>query len=600
MFRCPCFLADFGDNGGAAMRCSISPSAPGLRRLRTLATSGLGRWSVCGALTLGVLLWAAGSEDGFSQSTQNEGNVARAVSGTVTNSVTHEPIGRAVVYSADGRVATFTDDHGHFEVTLPTTAEGADAGGQWNMQGTLLAKKPGFLANTNRPARVDAAQDNISIVLVPEARIVGHVKFPSAEGGDHAQVMLYRREVRDGQGQWQRLTQVVTRADGEFRFSDLREGQYKVFSQEAMEQDPLTAIGNGPVYGFPPRFFAAASDFASADTISIRAGETVTANLAPERQRYYDVKIPVPQAAGSPPGDVSVTVRAQGHRGPGFELGYDPNQNAIRGSLPNGTYTIEANSGAPAAASWTANITVANGAVNAQPLTMTSNGSIEVNVRQDFTGEGAGALPVSVYVSLASADEFTGPQVSGQSVQSQGSGGTQMDVRPGRYWVQVQAQSGGIYPATVTSGTNDLMRTPLVVPFGGSVPPIEITLRNDSGEIDATVDGKPLQYPATGVGGTIGSGVRYGGFEPAGGVTVYSIPTGSSGGLPRQFDQLPNGSYALQQLPPGDYRVVAFDTPQQLEFRNPEAMRAYESMGETVHVKPGEKVHVQLKLVKSE
>jgi hypothetical protein len=41
------------------------------------------------------------------------------LSGTVVNSVTHAPISRALVYSADNRFAALTDGEGHFEFALP-------------------------------------------------------------------------------------------------------------------------------------------------------------------------------------------------------------------------------------------------------------------------------------------------------------------------------------------------------------------------------------------------------------------------------------------------------------------------------------------------
>jgi len=35
------------------------------------------------------------------------------------------------------------------------------------------------------------------------------------------------------------------------------------------------------------------------------------------------------------------TVGLQGHRGPGYSLGYDQNESTISGMLPNGNYTVE-------------------------------------------------------------------------------------------------------------------------------------------------------------------------------------------------------------------------------------------------------------------
>ena len=41
------------------------------------------------------------------------------IHGTVINSVTHDPIGRALVYSGDNHYATLTDSEGRFEFTQP-------------------------------------------------------------------------------------------------------------------------------------------------------------------------------------------------------------------------------------------------------------------------------------------------------------------------------------------------------------------------------------------------------------------------------------------------------------------------------------------------
>ena len=530
---------------------------------------------------------------------QHPGN---SISGTVVNSVTHEPIGRALVYTVDNRYATFTDDHGHFELTPDEPTPSPDPGGQPNAQALLLVKKPGFLtiAGPRAGTSAVAGQKDLTLTLVPEALIVGQVKFPSAEAADRVRVQLYRREVGGGFARWEPVQQVGTRADGEYRFAELRAGEYKVFTLESTERDPLTAIPNGPVFGFPPRYFAAARDFASADTIQLHAGETIAAEIAPERLRYYDVRVPVVSTDPTPRQGLQVSVYAQGHRGPGFALGYDQNQHAIRGSLPNGTYAVEASSYGPAAATGMTTITVANGPVNSPPLTLAPNISIEVNVRQDSPAGENAAGAQNVYVSLQSAEEYSVERGLGGNYQSQSNPPVLANVIPGRYWVQVQPTGSGMYIASVSASNKDLQRTPLVVPYGASMPPIEITVRYDGAEIDATLDGKPFQYNSVGVSGTVGSVGRRGRFAAATGPSVYCVPVGTEGGPAREFFSLPDGSVTLQQIAPGDYRILAFDSPTELEYRNPAAMRVYESKGQVVHLTAGQKLQLQLQPIKSE
>ena len=131
-----------------------------------------------------------GGMQSFAQPTQNA--TTSNISGTVINSVTHEPIGHALVYSADGVYATFTDDHGHFELSLPEMRVGATSsssstvivssfGGQSSVDGSYLqAKRPGFLASpvTPIPSGTAPSREEVTLSLIPEGLIVGKVKVP--------------------------------------------------------------------------------------------------------------------------------------------------------------------------------------------------------------------------------------------------------------------------------------------------------------------------------------------------------------------------------------------------------------------------------------
>jgi hypothetical protein len=422
------------------------------------------------------------------------------------------------------------------------------------------------------------------------------VKFPTTEASDKAQVQLYRREIRDGIGRWDPLPQVATRSDGEFRFSGLRAGEYKLLSLESLEQDPLTADPNGPVFAFPPRYYAAARDFGTADVVQVHAGETITAELAPERQRYYEVRVPSSGLEPGPPAGKEVRVFAQGHRGPGFDLGFDPEQQAVVGSLPNGSYTIEVSNFYPSPSTAMGNITVANGPVNGPPLTFVANPSIEINARYDFPAGQSQNIPPMVDVSLESADEFS-DNMGYTSYRSQGNPPSLPGVKPGRYWVQAQIGASNAYAASITSGGRDLLRVPLIVPVGASIPAIEVTVRYDPGEIEASIDGKS-QGSTSGVYWAGGGNPRA--LPGERGLSVYCLPLANDGGTVREMFVRPDGISMISQMPPGDYRLLAFDTPQQLEYRNPSAMRAYESKGQVVHVAPNEKAQVKLQVIKSE
>jgi hypothetical protein len=81
------------------------------------------------------------------------------------------------------------------------------------------------------------------------------VKFPSADV-DYVEVQLYRRDVREEIARWEPLTQVRSRADGEFRFAELRAGEYKVRCSRKKQWSVTRwrPFPNGPAYGFPRDF----------------------------------------------------------------------------------------------------------------------------------------------------------------------------------------------------------------------------------------------------------------------------------------------------------------------------------------------------------
>ncbi len=67
-------------------------------------------------------------------------------------------------------------------------------------------------------------------------------------------------------------------------------------------------------------------------------------NLSPMRREYYPIKwdCEPPQGAG-----LQIEVWPQGHPGPGYSFGYDPDEQAIVGMLPDGNYTVEATAFGP-------------------------------------------------------------------------------------------------------------------------------------------------------------------------------------------------------------------------------------------------------------
>ncbi len=110
---------------------------------------------------------------------------------------------------------------------------------------------------------------------------------------------------------------------------------------------------------------------------------------------------------------------------------------------------------------------------------------------------------------------------------------------------------------------------------GSPVQPIEIVMRDDFAVLSGTVwlDGRRTQG------------------------TVLVIPELAPRGAKMVFTD-PTGAFQIGTLPPGEYRVLAFDRIDDLEYTNPEATRNYVSGARTVRLWPNQETTVNLELQK--
>ena len=532
------------------------------------------------------------------------------------NSVTHEPIGHAQVYSQDNRFATMTDDQGHFELSFPQTGE-ADERGRLLQQAPniLAARKPGFLGERNERGqniKIGPGSPELTISLVPEAILMGRIVLEGPDSPDEVQVQLFHREIRDGLARWTPQNIVYTNSKGEYRFAELYPGDYRVGTHEVPDRDPEDFVPGAKVYGHPPVYFPEASDFPSSTIIHLSPGKVFQADISLARRQYYPIKISVANVhdTGAP---LSINVTVRGDGAPGYSLGYNQPDHTIRGMLPNGIFVIEASNYSQPGATGIMNLRVENAPVENGSMTLLPNGTIDVQVKEEFTLTPPAQEGVDFSINGGGNRERMNRQSQrylnvmlepfsdfgqGRAANLRPPAGPNdkslviENVAPGRYWVRVSSSRG--YAASVSSGGVDLLREPLVVSAGGSAAPIEVTMRDDMASFDGTVEGANPQLASLDSSGTAALSPQYSG--PI--AYVYCIPQNDSPGQFTQAWVTPDGKINFQQIVPGVYRILAFKHPQNdLEFRNAEAMRAYESKGQIVRLIGGQTEHLQLQVV---
>jgi hypothetical protein len=198
---------------------------------------------------------------------------------------------------------------------------------------------------------------------------------------------------------------------------------------------------------------------------------------------------------------------------------------------------------------------------------------------------------------LESADSFSAGDVSSLQMPRSETDIALMieNTPPGRYWVI--ATTGLGYVQALTSDGVDLIHQPLVVTTG-SHSPIEVTVRDDTGQIAGKImevsrgPDDQEDSPAQAVS------FRGGGSPLA---FLYFVPLPDSPGTFQESRVEGDGSFSSPPLAPGSYRVFAFaHRHPRFPYRDADAMRTYETQGQVVHVIPGETERIQVHLSQAE
>jgi hypothetical protein len=148
------------------------------------------------------------------------------------------------------------------------------------------------------------------------------------------------------------------------------------------------------------------------------------------------------------------------------------------------------------------------------------------------------------------------------------------NLEPGTYRAQITSNGPGYVASAVCGGTN-LLNEDLTFTSEGSIQPIDIVLRDDFASLGVTVtsDGRPSQ-----------------------GVVLLLPEQAQRAAITIRVDQTGHGQSS--SVPPGEYRALAVDHTNDLEYRNPEVMREFAGREQLVRLLPGGHDSVNLELQK--
>jgi hypothetical protein len=518
------------------------------------------------------------------------------VRGTVINSVTHEPIARALVTLA-GETSTsqLTDNEGHFEFA------NVQAG-----RNVLDARRPGFFGigrgrDSSMPISVGPTSSGYTLALEPASTITGQIILPTADPSSNIHVQLMRRVIQDGRASWQPFGMKTTNSEGAFRFGGLEPGDYKLVTSTSMDSD---IAGQGAVtWGYPSVWYPEASDSSStAGFIRLSPGQQVNAQLALTREPFYCVTIPV--ADRGPIGFVQFS-NSSGRLND-VPISYDSRQQQFRAYVPSGSYTVTIQSAMPSPGFATVSVTVRNAPVQLQGISLLPLHPVPVTIHKEFVSANSGA-PQMIQIENGKQVEVsrdinlmlfsvTNHEAMGVMLRHEPGGDDSSwmmeGMQPGRYWVQTYANQG--YVVSITAGGTDLARDPLVIGQGGASAPIDIVLRNDMANLSVRAKSLSSMSRDNSSGGSS--------MNPSQEALLgylYLIPQFDTPSVLPQSMPLQQTAFTVN-LQPGTYRVLALDHPVDLEYRNPKAMEAYAGKGQIVTLEPNGTANLEVDVIPAE
>ena len=493
------------------------------------------------------------------------------LSGTVVDALTGAPIRRALVQLAGMQSqAVLTDEGGKFR--FENLAQG---------QGMVYAHKPGYTDSSREsPTRVTIGGDTSPLVLKldPESAIAVKVTGEDGEGVEGLPVRVLMSQVQEGRRYWNTQGGGQTDEQGEYRAGNLRPGKYYLSVGPSFR--PVGHVGDGAQgsdVGYPRVFYPNAGELEGAVLVEVNPGRRARLELALSTVPVYRISGAV---VGGTPGQACYPrlIDSSGEDLP-ISVRVNPVTGVFRsGEVPAGFYTLVADCVVDGETSFAgrmplhvdsnlANVTLSVAAMASIPVDFRTNGGADANEN-----------------SSASAVILTKKQRNGRRgaawAELEGEGDDKRmvvkRVEPGSYSVDIRPNPGW-YVESALYGSVDVLTEDLTVPEGGTTEAIEVTLRNDGARVSGNVRGR---------GATAASGM------------VLLVPSRA----PRlvKVTRIVNGAFNIGDLAPGLYRAIAIDQAEDLEYRNPDALRDYLTKAQDVTLGPKQESRVDLELVQRE
>jgi len=548
--------------------------------------------------------------------------------GVVRNSVSGNPISRALVHiEGDAEAGALTDSQGRFE--FPDIPAGPQS---------VQVLKPGFrdpmaLPQQNLDAGASIAHNvlvaapmpDVVFDLTPAASIHGQVQLSTGDPAAGISVCLLHQMIQHGRPKWIEAKWTRTDTAGNYRFGNLPDGVYVVFTRPELESAPATTLvepgksRNVVRNGYPVVFAPDARNLSAASRIRLNPGDAAQANVSLALEPFYTVTAALLSPEGKPMqtgNDAASGGRAAlptpqildaDNRILPYAATYDDATHTVQAVLPDGNYNLTVvlhgdardNPGTdpgftrPSTLVGAAQFTVADHPVNDLLIPLFVPHSFPLALRALPSAAAAlRALPArqtlasAVHVSLEPYQEYIDSSNDRSALPYGPDTLDLMLAPPYDFWVHTLVMGKGLCAGAFQANGPDLAREPLTLSFSGSASSAEFSLRGDCATLN-------LSLPQT-------HSAFVPGVEPF--YTVYVVPDfdTTEDVEPQTLRPSSGGSLSVDSLTPGSYHVYTFATPVELEYRNPGAMAQLGIPGQAVTLAPGATANLVLQVPDSQ
>jgi len=470
--------------------------------------------------------------------------------------------------------------------------------------------RPGGQGGMSASISVTTGQSVTGTVLrlTPGGTVSGRVTGANGEPLVNIEISLLRRMYdADGRRSFQQSASAQTNDRGEYRLFWVTPGQY--YLSAASSNRPIPGVPFNPSAisnKYPRTFYPAARDIGSADSIDVQPAHELSGmdfRLAEQPTFRVRGRVVDARASATTPrtASISITTRDSAINGiPNSSIPlifstsspYNPADGSFElRDIPSGSYLIRAQLpsnpppqiGQPPAIPAVAIAAVDVSGADVDGVVLTFVPPVTISGRVTIEGDGS---PQSLAATVILRPASTGPVFGSipRPTQTNADGTFSIDgILPGEYRVTVNgpftASQANTYVKDMRLGSMDLRVQPLVI-SGAVSDRIEVILGKDAGQISGTV--------------------RSDSQQPAPGVQIVLIPSERARHDLFKFTlSNPAGQFTFRSVPPGSYKVFAWEMIEQNSWMDPAVLSRYESLGVPAVMNSSSNVTLDLKVISS-